>query len=226
MTHPVTPPDGANRPSNGRSVLGPDPASTDDFGRPVDRARPGTNPDSTTTADLGRPVDRGRPVDEARLGIDRDTVGSTRVDEPLIGKDDRSPSLTTPATSTTAGTRVPVFDRASSGGPAAGTVRRDQGRVGVLRVADRDRDGGAADRAADRRRGGRSGWPPTPRDRGPGRAGIAERHRHRADRGPGRRRSPCSWCCWSPTTAAGTSPAGWPGSTAPNRAWRCGCGAW
>ena len=40
MTHPVTPPDGADRPSNGRSVLGPDPASTDDFGQPVDRAWP------------------------------------------------------------------------------------------------------------------------------------------------------------------------------------------
>jgi hypothetical protein len=94
MTHPVTPPDGADRPSNGRSVLGPDPASTDDFGQPVDRAWPGTDPDSTTTADLGRPVDR------TRSGTDRDAVESTRADKQLLGADDRSTSLASTAATT------------------------------------------------------------------------------------------------------------------------------
>ena len=63
-------------------------------------------------------------------------------------------------------------------------------------------------------------------DGGPGRAGIAEQAP--APRRPWAWsvRSPCWWCCWSPITAAGTSPAGWPGSTASNRASRCGCGAW
>ena len=61
MTHPVTPPDGANRPSNGRSVLGPDPASTDDFGQPVDRAWPGTDPDPGPLPPAERQVDVAGP---------------------------------------------------------------------------------------------------------------------------------------------------------------------
>jgi len=127
MTHPVTPPNGADRPSNGRSVLGPDPATTDDFGRPVDWARQGTHPDSTTTADLGRPDDRGRPVDRTRLGTDRDTVGSTRADKQLLGEDDRSTSLASPAATTAAGARVPVNDRAS-------VVARQRERFGGIKV--------------------------------------------------------------------------------------------
>ena len=43
MTHPVTPPNGADRPSNGRSILGPDPATTADL--PVHR--PGRVPTRT-----------------------------------------------------------------------------------------------------------------------------------------------------------------------------------
>ena len=42
---------------------------------------------------------------------------------------------------------------------------------------------------------------------------------------PRRRHARGGSCSW-PTTAAVTSPAGWPGSTASNRASRCGCGPW
>jgi hypothetical protein len=115
MTHPVTPPEGADRPSNGRSVLGADRATTADLGRPVDRARSGTDPNMMTTADPDRPVDRsrsgtdpdpvttadlGRPVDRTRSGTDRDAVESTRADKQLLGADDRSTSLASTAATT------------------------------------------------------------------------------------------------------------------------------
>jgi hypothetical protein len=81
--------------------------TTADPDRPVDRSRSGTDPDPVTTADLGRPVDR------TRSGTDRDAVESTRADKQLLGADDRSTSLASPAATTAAGARVPVNDRAS-----------------------------------------------------------------------------------------------------------------
>jgi hypothetical protein len=87
MSHPVSPPDGDDRPSNGQSTLHPDTAATARLDRPIDQVRPGTDPG---------------------------TVRSTRADEQLIGHDDRSTrSLTSSESATTpTSTEVPVTDRA------------------------------------------------------------------------------------------------------------------
>ncbi len=110
--------------------------------------------------------------------------------------------------------RPPERRRAREGG-----VRRHQDRLGLLRLADRDRDRRPPDRPRRRRR-----------DRGRRR----EQHRRRRGSRPGRRptrprsgssaASSCSSSCSSPTTAAATSRAAWPASTAPSRVSRSGCG--
>jgi len=44
MSHPVSPPDGDDRPSNWQSTLHPDTAATARLDRPIDQVRPGTDP--------------------------------------------------------------------------------------------------------------------------------------------------------------------------------------
>jgi hypothetical protein len=86
MTHPVNPPNSADRPSDGRSILGPDPA---------------------TTAELNQPADRARPVTDPATGR------STTDEQQLLREDDGYRPLTSPAMTTAPGTRIPGDDRAA-----------------------------------------------------------------------------------------------------------------